>query len=320
MEHTGLLLRSIVAEGLIEMMKSRRQLWVIITLITIFVVGCSDYKPASATSGELHIEADESVVRVINIIADSFQQTYTQSKIRVKSVEAREAIVNFVNDSARVIVAARELNQEELDALKKYSIDYRAYKCAFDAVAVIGHKSNPQQELRLTELDSIFSGSLTRWGRRGKLIDVAIGGLNSSTNEVFKNKILKGREFTPTAMRFPSSDSLVKFVVTNPAAIGIVGVNWIQGRKDSVSIFSLGQPGVRADSTQEEGKFYSPHQAYIYKKYYPLWRNVYVYSREIGLVASGFIAYVNGIYGQQKFLNEGLVPATQPVRLVETTR
>ncbi len=292
----------------------------VFTLFAFLCAGCSDYKPASATSGEIRVEADESVFRVIKIIADSFQQTYTQSKIHLRSVEAREAIVNFINDSATTIVSARELNEEELDALKKYSIEYRGYKCAFDAVAVIGHKGNPQKELRLSELDSIFSGTTTRWGKKGRAVAVAVCGVNSSVNEVFKNRILKAKSFTPNAMKFSTSDSVVRFVENNPNAIGIVGIHGIRGREEHLTIFSLGQPGERPDSTQEEGKMYSPHQAYIYKKYYPLWRNVYIYSREIGLVASGFIAYVTGIYGQQKFLQEGLVPATQPVRLVETTR
>ena len=291
-----------------------------ILCIALLYSGCTDYKPASATSGQLSVDADESVVRVMRMIADSFQQTYAEAKIHVRSMEAREAIVNFINDSARVIVSARELNDEELSALKEYNIEYRPYKCAFDAVAVIGHKNNPRKELRLSELDSIFSGTITRWGRRGQLIDVAICGINSSVNEVFKRKILKDHSFTPAAMKFSSSDSLVQYVATNPNAIGIVGGHGTRERENDLTIFALGQPGERPDSTEEYGRYYAPIQAHVYRKYYPLWRNVYVYSREIGLIAAGFITYVNGIHGQQKFLNEGLVPATQPIRLVETTR
>ncbi len=283
-------------------------------------VGCTDRQPASATKGELTIEADESVVRVINMIADSFQRTYTEAKIHIRPVQAREATVNFINDSARIVVVARELKEDEAAELKRFEVEYRPYKCAFDAVAVIGHKSNPQKELRLTELDSIFSGALTRWGRKGKLIDVAICDVNSSVNEVFKNKILKGKPFTPAAMKFSSSDSLVRYVEENTNAIGIVGIHWTRGRESNLTIFALGQPGERPDSTEEYGRFYTPHQAHIYRKFYPLWRNVYIYSREIGLIAAGFVTYATGTHGQQKFLNEGLVPATQPIRLVETTR
>lgn len=301
-------------------MKSER-LIVLGMLFTLFGVGCEQRKSSSTTSGVLRVEADESISRVVKIIADSFQLTYKQSHLTITPVEAREAIADFINDSVRVIVTAREFNEEEIAVLKKYpDIEWKGYKCAVDAVAVIGHKNNAQKQLRISELDSIFVGSLARWGGNGKLIDVAIGGINSSVNEVFKRKILKDKPFTPTAAKISSSDSLVKYVEGNPNAIAIVGINGLRGREDNLTVFALGQPGARPDSTEPFGRYYTPVQAHVYRQYYPITRPVFVYSREYGYtVAAGFIAYINAIHGQQKFLNEGLVPVTMPVRLVETT-
>jgi phosphate transport system substrate-binding protein len=290
-------------------------------LLTLFFVGCDQRKEASTTAGILHVQVDESVSHVLKTIADSFQLTYPKSKITVTPVEAREAIANFINDSVRVMIVARALNEEELAILKKYpDIEYKAFKCALDAIAVIGHKGNPQKELRVTELDSIFSGSLARWRGNGKLIDLAIGGVNSSVNEVFQKKILKDKPFASYAYKIASADSIVKYIEKNPNAIGIVGVNGLRGREDDVTVFSLGQPGVRPDSTEPYGRYYPPLQAHIHRNYYPITRPVYIYNREYGFtVAAGFVSYVNAIHGQQKFLNEGLVPVTMPIRLVETT-
>ncbi len=291
-------------------------------LLTLFVVGCEQQKPPSTpTSGVLRLEVDESVGHVIKTIADSFQSTYPDSKILVSTLDAREAITNFINDSVRVIVTAREFNEEELAVLKKYpDIQWTGYKCALDAVAVIGNKNNPTGQLRISELDSIFQGSLSRWNSQGTLIDAAICGINSSVNEIFKKKILNDKPFAPTAVKIASSDSLIRFIENNPAAIGIVGVNWIRGREENLTVFALGNPGVRPDSTEPLGRFYTPLQAHIHRNYYPISRPVYVYSREYGAtLSSGFIGYVNSIHGQQIFLNEGLVPVTMPVRLVETT-
>lgn len=302
-------------------MKSEKLNALALLLLTFFAIGCDQRKPASTTAGELRVHADESISNVIKSIADSFQLTYTKSTITVTPLDARECIANFINDSVRVIVTAREFNEEELAVLKKYpDIEWKGYKCALDAIAVIGHRNNAQKQLRLTELDSIFEGSLARWGGKGKLIDVAVGGINSSVNEVFRKKILKDEAFTPTAYKMSSSDSLVKYVERNPNAIGIVGVNWLRGKEERVTVFALGQPGSRPDSTEPFGRYYTPVQAHIYRNYYPIVRPVYIYSREYGYtVAAGFISYVNTIHGQQKFLNEGLVPVTMPVRLVETT-
>ncbi len=267
------------------------------------------------------MEVDESVSTVFREIAESFQRSYTEAHIQIDPVEARVAIANFINDSVRVIATAREFNEEERGVLKKYpEIEWKGFKCALDAIAVIGHRTNPQKQLRISELDSIFSGTLTRWGGKGKLILVAIADINSSTNEVFRTKLLKGKPFTLTAEKFPTSDSLIHFVQRTPNAIGIVGVNWLRGREDSLTVFSLGQPGSRPDSTEPFGRYYPPLQAHIYREYYPITRPVYVYSREHGYsLAAGFITYITSRFGQQLFLNHGLVPVTMPVRLVETT-
>lgn len=285
------------------------------------MMGCEERKPISTTKGSLRMEVDESVSRVFTEIADRFQRTYTEAQITIVPVEARAAIADFINDSVRVIATAREFNDEELGVLKKYpELEWKGYRVALDAVAVIGHRTNPQKELRISELDSIFSGTLTRWRGRGRVIDIAIGDINSSVNEVFRTKILKGKPFALTAERFPSSDSLVRFVQRNAGAIGIVGIHWLRGKEDSVTVFALGQPDSRPDSTEPFGRYYLPLQAHVYRNYYPISRPVYVYSRAVGYtVAAGFISYITSIYGQQVFLNEGLVPATMPVRLVETT-
>ncbi len=290
-------------------------------LLTLFVVGCEQQKPASTTAGVLRIDVDESVSHVIRTIADSFQATYTDSRIVTTPIEAREAITNFINDSVRVIVTARALNEEELAVLKKYpDIQWSGYKCALDAVAVIGNKNNPLKQLRVSALDSIFQGLITRWGSKGKLVEVVVGGVNSSVNEVFRKKIMKDKSFAPNTIKITSSDSLIRYVQQNAGAVGIVGINWVRGREKELTLFALGTPDARPDSTEPLGRYYPPLQAHMHRNYYPLTRPVYVYSREYGAtLSSGFIGYVNSIHGQQKFLNEGLVPATMPVRLVETT-
>ena len=68
----------------------------------------------------------------------------------------------------------------------------------------------------------------------------------------------------------------------------------------------------------EDDEYYKPYQAYIAQKIYPLWREVYVISKEAytGL-GTGLTAFIASERGQRIVLKFGLVPATMPVRLVE---
>jgi phosphate transport system substrate-binding protein len=188
-------------------------------------------------------------------------------------------------------------------------------------VAVIAHKGVPVTQLRVGELDTIFSGMITHWpGKRGMMIELAVGGVNSSVNEVFRKSILGGGGFDPAARAFPASKELLSYVSATPGALGILGLNWLTGNEAGVNVIDLASRAMRPDSTYAPGAYYSPHPAYVYQGYYPVIAPVYVYTRNIEQdVSMGFIAYLTSAAGQKVFQNDGLVPATMPVRLVHLT-
>lgn len=292
-------------------------------LIALSLFACNDGRKApSTTEGEVTIECDESVVPAVRRVVEEFGRSYEKAKVHLNVVEARAAISNYVADSVRHIVMARSLNAEEQEAIAlTKGIEHKNVAIALDAIAVVGHGENPIRDLRLSMLDSIMSGLITKWPwARTSPIYVALCDINSSANEEFRNTIMSGREFSTSVTYHSSTSAVLDFVRSNPTAIGIAGVSWLRGREHELRIFRLGQPGTRPDSTEEFGRFYAPVQAHIYRKYYPLTRTVYVYNREVLRdVGLGFISFAASAPGQKLFLSEGLVPVTMPVRLVELT-
>lgn len=287
---------------------------------TLLCAACSR-EPGSRvfTKGNLSVQVDEAVVPVMTLVVDDFQRQYPEAKVAIHPVQGRDAVVNFVNDTIKVIMLGRELNKEEKGALAAAKIEYLEYRVALSAIAVIANKGIRDTAFRPGEIDSMFAGIRTRWSGR-RVIDLAIGGVNCSTNEVFKNSIMKGTPFALSATPFTSSSDLVEYVRTKPGALGIVNLAWLKGVTDEVSIISMGTPGVSPDSTEPPGKFYSPAQAYVYQGYYPVIAPVYIYSRDfVSDLATGFISFVTSPAGQRIFVNAGLVPQTQPVRLVQLT-
>jgi len=300
-------------------MNTMRQIGVL--LCCALVAGGCSREPGSRvlTKGELTVQVDEAVSPVMTLVVDEFQRQYPEAKITIRPAEAREVIANFASDSTRVIVCGRELNKEEKDALVAAKVQYQEYRVAMSAVTVIAHKDNPRKEVRTGQLDSMFSGMTTRWSGR-RVIDLAVGGINSSTNETFRSRILHGRPFAVSATPYGSSRELVEHVRKTPGALGIVNLAWLKGVTQEISVVSLGTPGVAPDSTEPPGKFYSPAQAYLYQGYYPVNSPVFIYAREVPSdLATGFISFVASPPGQRVFLNSGLVPQTQPVRLVQLT-
>jgi phosphate transport system substrate-binding protein len=271
------------------------------------------------TKGALVVVVDEAIEPVMRREVEDFQAQYPQAAIEIRVMEAREAVAAFAADSVRVIAIARRLNEDERNALTGAKIWFEEHHVAQSAVAVIVHPSNPRKEIRIGELDSIFTGTRTTWSSRGSggVIEAVIGGLNSSTNEAFRDSILDGRAFGLAATPVPRSADIVATVARTPNAIGLAPLNWLQGAGD-VSVMAVGGPGFRPDSSLPAGKYFSPAQAYVYLNYYPLTTPVYVYTREVTRDLSlGFIAFISSPPGQKLFQEAGLVPKTMPVRLIQ---
>lgn len=295
----------------------------IIALTAVTLTGCQQRQEVSTTTGRISIDCDEALLPLMKLFVDEYQRRYPEATITLVPREGRSAVVNFVNDSTRMIVLDRPLNHEEESALRSGEIEYRAYQFALDGVGVIVHPSNPVREIRVSQLDSILSGAAYRWPpRKGKLLPVqlALCGPNSSTNEIVRTKIMAKKQFSPAALYFASSSEVVDFVKNNEGSLGLVALSWLQSTGESVMMVRLGDPAHPPDSTQTPGTFYGPAQAHIYRNYYPLSTRSYIYNRELlRTVGLGFISFVNSIDGQKIVQKNGLVPATMPIRLVETT-
>ena len=291
--------------------------------LVLLLAGCTR-EPGSTniTRGSLRIDCDEAVYPALRLVAEEFHSQYPDARVDVRSVEAREATANFVNDSVHVIAIARSLNAEERNSLTAAKTWFEEYHVAQSAIAIIAHPDNPVKELRVGQVDSILSGAVTAWPqwKAGGNIDIAVSDVNSSTNEILRALVLRGKKFALSASVISGSGSLVEYVRTRRNAIGVVNVAWLKGVDQEFRIMGLSRPGVAADSTQAIGKAYTPVQGYVYKGYYPISTPVKIYSRELNRDLSlGFISFATGIQGQKVLLNSGLVPVTMPVRLIQLT-
>lgn len=300
----------------------RLQSMFLVAAVCGMLAGCGGKEPGSAqlTKGTLRIEADEAIFPAAKGEGEEFQRQYPDSKIDIQPADARAAISDFAMDSVQVIITGRPFNKEERDALTASKIQFEEYRVALSAVAVIANKDVPLKQLRVSQLDSILTGVVTQWPDKKGVVDLVIGGRNSSINEVVRDSVMHGKDFTMAATPIDSSTARIAYVRLHRGAIGLVGVNWLRGEDQDLTIMSLGTPGVRVDSTEPPGQYYSPAQAYVYKGWYPIKASVYIYSREVDRnVALGFISFVTSGPGQKVFLNNGLVPVTMPVRLVNLT-
>lgn len=306
--------------------------------LSLLVSSCTPKKktgPTSTpTSGKLVVYCAESVSPVVTKIADKFMNLYTKAHITVHAVSSREAIVDLVNGKTNLVVSSRYFTGDELAAMKKYKIEADSTKIAYDGVVVIVNSRNPVKRLNTSQLRNVFDGKTTLWGQvdpnfQGRIVP-ALESPNSGTLEFFKDRVLDGRNFT-AAYPGTTMANVYSFVMKTRNAIGLISSNWLSegsnilpGKESPPRALEIAE----VDSSKMEyvnpntfGSYYYPYQAHIYRHYYPLTRPIYILSRNLddGLGA-GFLTFVVSAAGQQILVNNGLVPATMPVRLIQLNK
>lgn len=284
---------------------------------TILYYGCnsSDAPTDTPTTGKLAICVDETYKPLIDSEIDTFNSIYKYAEVTVSYKAESEVFNDLMNDSVRLIVVPRKLNKEELKQFEKWQIVPRITKIAYDAVALIGSKDLQDSSYTIAELKTLL---VTEGKNSGpNKIKVVFDNNNSSTISFLKEKT-GATNFSSNCYALNSSNAVLDYVSKEKNSIGIIGVNWISDKDDTTNFSFLKSAKVLEISQGLNSESLKPYQAYIAQKTYPLYREVYIISKEAytGLGA-GFTAFVASERGQRIVLKFGLVPATMPVRLVE---
>jgi len=278
------------------------------------------------TRGKILIGVDDSYRLLSDAELYTFQAIYKYAKITPLYLPEDSILQLYLKDSIRMMITSRKLNKNEEAYLESKQIVPRTTLVAFDAVAFIVNRKNPDTLLRYNSIRDIFQGKASRWKQvnpKSKLNDVSIVFDNTHSANVRymidKFKLKAGLPKYCYAAK--TNEEVINYVEKHVDALGIISVNWVSDPQDSVSHAFLKQVKVVAVSSEfysEGNDFYFPHPAYIADKSYPFIREVYTINRETftGL-GSGFIQFVAGETGQRIILRSGMVPATMPIRLIQ---
>ena len=172
-------------------------LWGWMCIISISILGCIGEKTELPTKGSITIVVSETVLPMIRQQEEKFESLYTNAHLDIITATTREAITRIFNDTIKFIVSSRPLNTEEREVAKRAQIDFKEYKIAIDGIAVIVNSENTVSRLRITQLDSIFRGLVTRWTEvdgKGGSIDVILPDPNAGEFEIVGVKILVDKE------------------------------------------------------------------------------------------------------------------------------
>ncbi len=300
--------------------------------LMLIMVSCSGGNKTvvteTPTRGNIVISADESIQPLIETEVFTFTHLYDNAKIRAQFKPEYDVIKDFMDDSVKVIVTSKKLSDYQIQYLRDTQIIARTTTFAYDALAIITNKSNNDTLLKYNAVKDIFLGKIKNWKEinpNSKLgaIRVIFDNNKSGNIRYFKELFEIKDSLSGNFFAVKSNPEVIDFVSRNPDALGIISVNWISNKHDSISDSFIKKVNIVAVSQQyiNDGNYYRPQQGFIYDKSYPFVREIYVISREtFAGLGSGFKNWICAEQGQRIVLKSGLVPATMPIRLVQMKR
>ena len=281
------------------------------------------------TSGFAIIAADECFAPIVTEELAVFMGLNVEAEISPVYAGEKEIFDYLFTDSIRLIIAARDITDEERVYLRKtVNVTPRSQKIAVDGIALIVNPANKDTLISVNALRKIMTGEITHWNDVNSTVEnslnddimVVFDHPSSSTLRFIADSICKGEPLSDRLRALNGNREVIDYVASNPKAIGVIGVNWISNPNDSTKLSFDKKIRVASISRSEIARpnnSYKPYPAYFATSDYPLVRDVYVILTDLReTLPAGFVQFLAGDSGQLIILKAGLVPATRPTRFV----
>ena len=277
-----------------------------------------DGRTDTYSSGSVSFVADESFSPIIEEERDVFEATYTKAKITPIYSNEVDGMNMLLRGETHLLIAARDFTEKEKQNLKERNFAPKSMPIAYDGLALIVNKANQDTCISIRDVKRILIGSAKKWSdiypssTRGNITLVFDNNKSSSVRFV-EDSLLNGNPITAAAVSaVKKTAEVVDFVEKNPGAIGIIGSNWLNDRRDSTNLTFNKNIRVmsvsKLDNATPENSW-KPFQYYLYNGNYPLVRTIYALINDpINGLPWGFAQFIASPKGQLIILKSGLLP------------
>lgn len=282
-------------------------------------------KEETLYSGEIWIAVDESFKPIMEEELQVYQALTPEAIIHPVYCSEVEAVSLLLKDSVRLAVTHRRLTEKELASFHARKFFPESVRLATSGVALITHRNNPDSVITVEQFRRIMTGRMTQWKELNPqsalgAIQVVFDNPNSGLLHYVMDSICQGTALSPSLKAQKTNEEVIDYVASAPASLGVIGANWIGNQADTTRLSFHQKVRVMAVCpAQETGTThgFKPYQAYLALKKYPFTTDVFLLVNDPkGALPTGLMTFLTGDRGQRILLKSGLVPATQPVRIV----
>jgi phosphate transport system substrate-binding protein len=294
-----------------------------LSIVCTLLLSCGNKDKRNArtdtySSGAISFASDESFSPIINEQIAVFQAMYPQAKVTPIYTNEIDGINMLMNGKVMLMFTSREFKPSELKNLRNRKFIPRSIPFAFDGLALVVNKSNPDTCISIQDIKTILSGKQSKWSKvfpKSKMgdIEVVFDNSKSSTVHYCVDSLLGGKPInSPNIYAVKKSSEVINFVEKHPNSIGIIGSNWLNDKRDTTNVTF--KRNIRVMSVSKlhpatPGNSFKPYQYYIYNGMYPLIRTLYALLNDPNNgLPWGFAHFVESPKGQLIIFKSGLLP------------
>ncbi|MBR2291662.1 MAG: substrate-binding domain-containing protein [Prevotella sp.] len=273
-----------------------------------------------------HLAADESFYPIIDEELYYFQNQ-TLDSITPDYINEQEAVERLMKLETWLAFTTRNFTEKEKKNLQDRRYIPRAIPIAYDGLAIIVNNTNPDSCITIKDFRRVLQGEVSQWRElypKSKLgeIDVVFDNPLSSTVRWCVDSLLGGKQFSAKNIgAVKTSAAVIDYVENHPNALGIIGSNWLNDKRDTTNVTfkkNITVMGVSKLDSATLANSWKPYQYYLYNGNYPLVRTIYALLNEPRSgVPTAFVHFCQLPRGQKIILRAGLLPRTANMNIRE---
>ncbi len=196
-------------------------------LLALMLSGCQ-------LSDDIMYRGSNTVKKPIEFLAKAFMEKNPNIKVVLDGYGSDAFHISSYN----VYGLSREMKPVEKEWSKRHGPVEQEIFC-YDALAIIVHRDNPVNKLTLAELKDIFMGKIKNWSEVGgedAPIAVVVRSERSGSEDVFKEKVLKGEDLTGRRYEVITYDKTIKIIAAHQYGIAYVSIGYVNNKVKVVAL------------------------------------------------------------------------------------
>jgi phosphate transport system substrate-binding protein len=204
------------------------------TVTGVVAMGMIAGLAVAGDANKIVVDGSTTVGPIAKAFAEYYMGKHPAVNITVSESGSGNGAKSLINAACDIATMSRPMKNTEVQAAKDAGILPIEHIVAMDGIAVIVHQSNPVANLTIEQIRGIYTGKIKNWKELGgpdQPIVVVGRDTNSGTYETFETMVLKGEKIAGSVESVGSNGAIRQRVMSTPAAIGYVGLAFIEGVK-----------------------------------------------------------------------------------------